>query len=174
MSICSKLSEIRNVHEFLIWLAPEHHSWYRRIVIIFISDLVFGARSSPLRKRLFFRPLLKTHMIVRISSGILPLVAKIFSSRHFRRLLVFSGPFPLGYDVLLCFWCLVWSCAPLFSARCLLGTVRTNCSTFFMSWNLFLDIGRPAGLFLFFADPQGHIFVPAGATRPPTRRQNSY
>ena len=58
-----------------------------------------------------------------------------------------------------------------FSAGFLLGTFQAGFSVFFVSWTNLLVFGRLALLFFCIVDPQGHIFVPAGAARPPPRRQ---
>ena len=42
---------------------------------------------------------------------------------------------------------------------------------FFESWTNLLVFERLAVLVFYIVDPQGHVFVPAGAARPPTRRQ---
>ena len=62
-------------------------------------------------------------------------------------------------------------CAPFFSAGSLLASFWAGFSVFFMSWTDFLAFGRPAVLLLRIADSLMHTFVPAGAARPPTRRQ---
>ncbi len=62
-------------------------------------------------------------------------------------------------------------CAPFFSAGSLLGSFWAGFSVFFMSWTQFLAFGRPAVLLFCIADALMHTFVPAGAARPPTRRQ---
>ena len=48
---------------------------------------------------------------------------------------------------------------------------RHDLLCFFMSGTDFLIFGTPAVLFFRVSDPQGHIFVPACATRTPTRRK---
>ena len=63
------------------------------------------------------------------------------------------------------------NCAPFFSAGLLLGSFRAGFSVFFMSWTEILAFGRPAVLLFCIADSLIHTFVPAGAARPPTRRQ---
>ena len=81
--------------------------------------------------------------------------------RLFYTFLMFSGSPPLGYDVLLCFCCLAQSCASVLSAGSLLGSFRAGFSVCFSFQYRFFRT----------ADPQSHTFVPAGATRPPTRQQ---
>ena len=62
-------------------------------------------------------------------------------------------------------------CAFFFSVEFLLGTFRWVFLCFFVSWTNLLVFERPAVLVFCIVDPQGHVFVPAGAARPPTRRQ---
>ena len=62
-------------------------------------------------------------------------------------------------------------CAFFFSVEFLLGTFRWVFLCFFVSWTNLLVFERLAVLVFCIVDPQGHIFVPAGAARPPTRRQ---
>ena len=61
--------------------------------------------------------------------------------------------------------------ALFFSAGSLLGTFQACFSLFSVSRTICLVSGRLALPIFCIVDPYGHIFVPAGAARPPTRRQ---
>ena len=91
----------------------------------------------------------------------------VFSEARF----VFSGRPPPGYDALLCFCYLAYNLRVFFGVEFLLGTFRWVFLCFFVSWTNLLVFERPAVLVFCIVDPQGHVFVPAGAARPPTRRQ---
>ena len=74
----------------------------------------------------------------------------------------FRGRPPLVYDVPLCSCCLAQSSRAFFQ--------RWVSSGHFPG-RLFFVFRCPALLIFCIVDPQGHIFVPAGAARPPTREQ---
>ena len=62
-------------------------------------------------------------------------------------------------------------CAPVLSAGSLLGSFQQDFLCVFPSGTVFLGFWRAAVLPFRTADPQNHKFVPAGATRPPTRQR---
>ena len=104
----------------------------------------------------------------------------VFAASHRARALFFSagsllGTFQAGFSLLFGvldqFFGLREACFAHFLHRGSARALSRQIFLCFSSWANFLVSVRLALLIFCIVDPQGHIFVPAGAARLPTRRQ---